>query len=97
MEMINQINPVSYGQLFPAVQAAASSKASDQFLTIFYKELLKQVIKTPNFSPADDEDSGSAFASSFNSELMVQELAEQLAKRAALGPSWIPPATGEAK
>lgn len=95
--MVNQINPVSYSQILPAVQAAAASKVNDEFLTIFYKKLLKQVIKTPDFSPADDDEDNHSFVSSFNSELMVQELAQQLAKKAALGPSWLPSPTVEAK
>ena len=73
-----------YSQIVPAANAAASTKAQSEFMTIFYKELLKQVFKTPNFSVADEEEKRSGFAS-FNSDMMVEQLAELLAAKQ----SWV--------
>lgn len=70
-------------------------KIKDEFLAIFYKELLKQVFKAPDLSPGE-EDKENNFVSSFSSDLMVEQLAEQMAKKAAIGPQWLTEA-GEGK
>jgi hypothetical protein len=100
--MINALNPTivanptivgnpligpSYPPLLPAARAAASARVSEEFLTIFYKELLKQVIKTPNLSFGEEKESNNF--TNFNSDLMVEQLAQQLAKNAAFTLPWL--------
>ena len=90
------VSPIGWPGPLPAMptgsqaagRSAVSGKVSNEFLTIFYKELLKQVFKTPDLSLGNSADKESRF-STFNSELMVDQLAEQLAKNAAFQPSWI--------
>jgi Rod binding domain-containing protein len=91
--MVDQINPLvtstgSYAQLLPAARTAAGAKAQNEFLAIFYKEMLKQVFKTPNLSPLG-EDEQANFTSNLNQDMLVDQLADQLAKKALAGQSWV--------
>jgi len=84
------IDPVGMKSLYSQIastQRAGSAEARTEFLTIFYKELLKQVIKAPDFS-LDDEDKKDNLISSYNSDVMVEQLARELAKNAATRPNW---------
>jgi len=89
---ISSINPLiaanPYNQILPAASNDASAKIKDEFLTIFYKELLKQAFKAPDLSLGDREEENNFF-SSFNSDLMVEQLAQELAKSAAFRPEWV--------
>lgn len=84
--MVEPINPLvrstsSYAELLPAARAAAGARAQNEFLAVFYKEMLKQVFKTPNLSPlSEDEQTG--FASNLNRDMLIDQLAEHLAKKA---------------
>lgn len=88
IEAVNPlINPSNIWSALPALSAGAPQKVSEEFLTIFYKEILKQMVKTPDLS-LGSEDSNTTF-SSFNSDLMVEQLAKQLAKDQAKNLSWL--------
>ncbi|MFA4843787.1 MAG: hypothetical protein WC632_02405 [Candidatus Margulisiibacteriota bacterium] len=90
--MVEQINPLvhsasSYAQLLPAARTAAGARAQNEFMAIFYKEMLKQVFKTPNLSPLSEEDQTN-FASNLNQDMLIDQLAEQMAKTAIASQAW---------
>jgi len=94
--MIDSLSPLAglrndYSQIMPAAGTAASVKVQNEFVTIFYKELLKQVFKTPDFSIGDNEKESNVF-SAFNSDMMAEQLAQQLAQKALLSQQWVLPA-----
>ena len=63
----------------------------DEFLTIFYKELLKQTFKAPDLNPlGEDQESDGNFVSAFRSDLLVEQLAQELVKSGQLRPDWFP-------
>ena len=75
----------------PAAQAARSSKVSEEFLTIFYKEMLKEAIKSPDLSFNGDKDqNNNSFFASFNHDVMIEQFAKQLAKDQLSAPGWLP-------
>ncbi len=78
---------------YQASGAAATDdrqKAQEQFLAIFYKEILKQTFKAPNFSLNKDEDQ--SLSRVFSSDLMVEQMAIELAKNGAFSVQNIMPA-----
>lgn len=86
--MIESVSPLRETSYNPGVQSAASAKVQEEFLTIFYKELLKQAFKAPDLGPADEEKKENDFMSSFRSDLMVEQLAQEMVKRGSLSPNW---------
>ncbi len=66
-----------------------AQKVKDEFLAIFYKELLKQSFKAPKFGFSEEDNSISAM---FVSDLMIEQLALQLARsRSFSADALIPP------
>lgn len=55
-------------------------KVKDEFMAIFYKELLKQAFKAPQIGITDGEENNQSFASLFTSDLLVEKLALELAR-----------------
>ena len=92
--MIDPVNPVSdnslnYSNLIPAAAGADRSEAAKkEFLTMFYKELLKQAIKTPNLSMTDPDMEENNIISSYSSDLLVEKLAGELAEKASSQINW---------
>jgi Rod binding domain-containing protein len=83
-------------QLIQAMQGVQATqggqgreKVEQEFVAIFYKELLKQAFKTPSFGL--DESSNSMY-STFGSDMMVEKLALELAKSNAFSAQNIFPA-----
>jgi hypothetical protein len=73
--------------------AGVNSRAGEEFLTIFYKEMLKEAIKAPSFSyDPDNKDKSETgtFFSTYNTDLMVEQFAKQLAKNQLARPGWLP-------
>jgi Rod binding domain-containing protein len=68
----------AYGAMRTAEDA---SKAKEEFLTIFYKELLKQAFKTPKFGMGEEEND--SFSNVFTSDLLVEKMALELARSKA--------------
>jgi len=56
----------------------AREKVKEEFLALFYKELLKQAFKPPNLGWGDENNT--SFSSTFGSDLMVEKLAVELAQ-----------------
>ncbi|MBN2058463.1 MAG: hypothetical protein JW782_06690 [Candidatus Saganbacteria bacterium] len=56
-------------------------------MAIFYKELLKQSIKAPSFGV---EEGGNTFTKTFTNDLMVEQLALELAKSKSLSAGILP-------
>ena len=74
-----------------ASAAGANSPAGEEFLTLFYKEMLKEAIKAPSFSyDPDDQSETETFFSAYNTDLMVEQFAKQLAKNQVARPGWLP-------
>ncbi len=92
--MIDPVNPVGENSISYAELAAAAARAErteaakKEFLTMFYKELLKQAIKTPNLSLGDPDQEENNISSSYGSDLLVEKLAGQLAEKAASQINW---------
>ncbi len=92
--MIEPVNPVgdnsfAYSAMLPAAARADRSEAAKkEFLTMFYKELLKQTIKTPNLSLTDPDQEDNSLISSYGSDLLVEKLAGELAEKAASQIDW---------
>lgn len=63
----------------PQVSPGANhrSEAEDEFMAIFYKEILKQALKPPKFSIDEESDS---FGSSIVSDYMMDQMAMELAQ-----------------
>lgn len=90
-EALNPLSPVltAAGPLRAAAPAADRAKVEDEFLTIFYKELLKQSFQAPDLSPVgDDEEKNNDFGSSFRSDILIEQLARELVKQGTLRPDW---------
>lgn len=94
----NQIGSLAqYRALGGAVPLAPTrnEKVQTEFLTLFYKEMLKQVFTTPAFGGA--EESGFANpAALVNADLMAEKMAEHLVKSAQASGQWLP-AAGESE
>jgi hypothetical protein len=93
MEAINAITALqNYNQLERTAGAGgADARAGEEFLTVFYKEMLKEAIKAPSFSyEPDDKSENEAFFSAYNTDLMVEQFAKQLAKNQVARPGWLP-------
>jgi Rod binding domain-containing protein len=85
----------SYANLITAARAnPRSTEVQKEFLTIFYKELLKQTFKAPDLSIHDDKEEENNLLSSFSSDAMIDQLAQEMASRAALGTGSLPVAAG---
>ncbi|MBU1026514.1 MAG: hypothetical protein KKA31_02170 [Candidatus Margulisbacteria bacterium] len=72
-----------------AAATTDKQKAQEQFLAIFYKEILKQTFKAPSFSISKDEDA--SLSKVFSSDLMVEQMAIELAKNGAFSAQDIMP------
>lgn len=86
----NVIPPISAAQIINASSAAdfsaspygstsmplSDEKVKQEFLAIFYKELLKKAFKAPNFGGNNDKNS---LTTLYASDLMINKLAMQLA------------------
>ena len=64
-----------------ATSGTERSKVKQEFLAVFYKELLKQAFKPPRFG-VDNEENNS-MTSTFGSDLLVERLALELAQSGA--------------
>jgi len=56
-------------------------KVKDEFLALFYKEILKQAFDSPSFSTYGEEEN--SMSAMFTSDIMVGKMAEQLVKSKA--------------
>jgi hypothetical protein len=90
---MDAISPVASAGDFSRLIAAAraqgnNSQVGQEFLTLFYKEMLKQTLQSPalTFDPGKNEEE--TFFSAFNSDIMVDQFARELARdqSAQLGP-----------
>ncbi|MFA6169543.1 MAG: hypothetical protein WCW67_02300 [Candidatus Margulisiibacteriota bacterium] len=91
--MIEGISPVAASgseDLFQ-VPAAVSrdEQVKEEFMTMFYKEMLKQTFKAPKLGPVDDENAGQSAYSTLTADLMVEQLARQMAQSANARPAWL--------
>ena len=87
----------SYANLMKAAGSnSRSPEVQKEFLTIFYKELLKQTFKAPDlsFDTDQEKEEKNPFLSSVGSDAMIDQLAQEMASRAALGTGVLPGAEG---
>jgi len=71
-------------------RAAAAAKTQREFATIFYKEIMKQVFKAPNLSA--EEPAEGDLLSSFNSDIMAEQMANQFVDQLLEQQQWLPAA-----
>lgn len=98
--MMDALSPLlgSSGTLMPrsiAGNGRADGKVQTEFLTLFYKELLKQVFKAPDLSMGEKDEKNNNLMSAYNSDLMAEKMAEMLAQKAIASQQWsLPGAQG---
>ncbi|MFH1386943.1 MAG: hypothetical protein ABIH50_04690 [bacterium] len=93
---IQAVNP-NFGaaNVVPTGNTRSAAQAKEEFIAVFYEQLLKQVFKAPSLSMQDDEENqGSTFTAAFTSELMARTLAEQMAKNSMMNAQWLALAKG---
>lgn len=80
--MINNVQPVGTGlNSVPQVQAnSVQGQVQTQFTTMFWKEILKQALPSPNLSFGSEQ---SSIGNSYANDLYIEHLAQQLAKSQA--------------
>jgi hypothetical protein len=64
-----------------AASEAERSRVKEEFLAVFYKELLKQAFKPPRLGVSDEENN--SMTTTFGSDLLVERLALELAQSGA--------------
>jgi hypothetical protein len=69
-----------YQGMRPLVGAAGQQKVKEEFLAIFYKQLLKQAFKPPKLGFENEDHS---LTGTFGSDLLVERLALELARSGA--------------
>ena len=88
--MINPINNVEQNQPLVAAVAAQSAqrseKTQEEFLVIFYKEILKQSMKNPSLSVSEEDENPFG---SLTSDVMIDKLATEIARKQILQQSLI--------
>ena len=77
-----------------AVDDIEREKIKDEFLAIFYKELLKQSFKAPRLGMTDEETS---LAGTFSADIMMDQMALQLAQSSGFSADDLWPAATERK
>ena len=86
------VSPLSALTAYNRVDQAAGvngtgAGASEEFLTVFYKEMLKEAIKAPSFSYDPEENSdANSFFTAYNTDIMIEQFAKQLAKNQLASP-----------
>ena len=92
MEAVSPLSALAtYNRLSQAAGASGvNSRAGEEFLTIFYKEMLKQAIKAPSFSYDPENKDENNFFSVYNTDIMIEQFAKQLAKNQVARPGWLP-------
>lgn len=83
-----RLQALSQGISRPTLNSSEALAAKEEFLTIFYKELLRQVFKAPDLSLGDDQNKVD-LVGSFGSDLMVEQLARELARKGSFDARWI--------
>ncbi|MDD5593674.1 MAG: hypothetical protein PHG97_02890 [Candidatus Margulisbacteria bacterium] len=92
MDPVSAVSSLNNFQQIARAAAAngASAKVSEEFLTIFYKEMLKQAVKSPALSYDPEKKDENSFFSAFNTDIMIEQFAKQLAKDQIARPGWLP-------
>ncbi len=85
----NRLNQAAAGT------AALNTKAGEEFLTIFYKEMLKQAIKPPAMTYDPDGQAENSLFSALNTDIMVEQFAKELVKNQLARPGWVPTEEGD--
>lgn len=86
--MIDPLGPMLGSPLFPAGQNLAAEKVKTEFLSVFYKEMLKQAFKVPNLSPNGEEKENN-YVTSITNDMLIEQLAQEMLKNQALRSSLI--------
>ena len=76
--MLNTISNINnLAENAASKEATREEKAKQDFMAVFYKEILKQIVKTPNLS-LDEEEEGalSSPVSAYYNDLMVEQIAK---------------------
>ncbi len=95
MDEISQLSALTtYNRLSQlersAGTAALNSPAGEEFLMVFYKEMLKQAIKPPAMTYDPDNQEEQTLFSALNTDIMVEQFAKQLVKNQLARPAWVP-------
>ncbi|MFA6431470.1 MAG: hypothetical protein WCV91_03705 [Candidatus Margulisiibacteriota bacterium] len=84
--MLNTISSINNsGGNITSKEATREEKVKQDFMALFYKEILKQIVKTPNLSMDEDEDSGiSNPVATYYNDLMVEQIAKDWVQKGYL-------------
>lgn len=94
--MLSEIQGIQSGAGLADGQNLAASKVQkvkEEFLTYFYKEILKQAIKMPDLSLGENENN--SVSKIFTSDLMAEKLAQELVQSGAFSPAALFPSIAE--
>lgn len=85
--MIENIQPLSAAQASAqqsvSVNAAVAQQVKEEFLALFYRELLKQSFQAPSLSINGEEDTNN-LPRQLSSDIFVEHMAQELAKSGAI-------------
>jgi|GEM_PF-1149925 len=92
-QRLRQMQTVLASPQMSAATIEDRQKVKEEFLAVFYKELLKQAFKPPKLGMGEDE---SSFMSTFGSDIMVEKMALELAQSGAFSArDLFPPEVGK--
>jgi len=87
--MIEAIDNISHQS--PSINSASrispdkAAAVQEEFLAIFYKELLKQAFSAPKLSMlGEDDEQNNTFTSAYSSDMLIEELAKVMVKNNSL-------------
>ncbi|MFH1541848.1 MAG: hypothetical protein ABIE84_02015 [bacterium] len=80
---INNFQPEPY---IRSTEYERNTQTEQEFLAIFYKELLKQTFKTPDFGIGEE---GNTPAKNLASEILIDKLSLELARKGSFTPDQI--------
>ena len=76
----------------PAYSVSQREKVSQEFMAIFYKELIKQAFKPPNLTGTDNPNS---IGNTFSTDMFVEQMALELARSKSFSASELFPGVTE--
>jgi len=94
--MLSEVPGVQAGSMLPDGQSwsgANAQKVKEEFLTYFYKEILKQAVTVPDLSLGGEENN--SVSKIFTADLMVEKLAQELVQSGAFSTKDLFPSLGE--
>ena len=88
-QLVNSLRTAGVpGTATPAAPANSPQAQNQEFLTIFYKEMLKSFFKTPSLNVNGDNEENNPFGV-LDQDVMVEQFAKEMARRSTAVPGWL--------